>query len=265
MNRRRKQHEQLERDTVQLPLQRYLERNGIKVGYEVDSNYGRIDLLTDTEIIECKHVLDKRTNDKAIGQLTRYNLAFPGRKRAIATGEIRDKATVSYLQELGIGLYLVTDKEVTIVLSNSATVGTLNETYPIDLEPIPHAEAMRRIEQARAEGYRAGQAELLDDYGASNAEEYAEILVEEWCKDNGARDIEDYIQQQIEERTEHLEDIQYATKKENERWLQEGWKQGIERGRYEGKTQAESASHQTIQRLIRDKQTLQLANDRIDP
>jgi hypothetical protein len=64
----------------------YLENRGEKCFKEfVLPNGGRVDILTDHYVIECKHILNSANLYKAAGQLLgRYMHNFPGRKAVIA-------------------------------------------------------------------------------------------------------------------------------------------------------------------------------------
>ncbi len=55
---------------------------------QVTTPLGRIDILTDTTIYECKHKLGLGELHKALGQLICYQFVFPSREMAIVCTEI---------------------------------------------------------------------------------------------------------------------------------------------------------------------------------
>ena len=95
----------IERDYVQIPMYNWLVENGYRPQLEVKVGDGRVDIVTDTQIIECKQFLTRETGYAAAGQLDYYSNFFPNHQKAVAVYGIKDEAALSRLRQSGIEIY----------------------------------------------------------------------------------------------------------------------------------------------------------------
>ena len=115
----------------------YLESRGNNCQKEVVlPNSGRIDILTDYYVIECKHTLSSANLDKAAGQLLgRYIHYFPDRKAVIAgLASDNGRATAASLRSGGTQVWFI--DEIEDIQDFYEEIYGYPDEYEIEEEPI---------------------------------------------------------------------------------------------------------------------------------
>ena len=86
-----------------------LKDEGQYLGHEVSvgGGLGRIDILTQSEVIECKISLTRESANEASGQLHYYQRFYPGKRLVIATPQIVDENARTRMTASGIEVWYV--------------------------------------------------------------------------------------------------------------------------------------------------------------
>ena len=86
-----------------------LKAEGQYLGHEVSvgGGLGRIDILTQSAIIECKLSLTRESANEASGQLHYYQRFYPGKRMVIATPRIVDEQAHTRMTASGIEVWCV--------------------------------------------------------------------------------------------------------------------------------------------------------------
>ena len=106
----------------------YLEWLGYDVELEVSDGVGRIDILTDEHLIECKHYLTTDNGHKAHGQVDYYRRIFPSREPQIVCQEVRDENARHMAEVCGYRVIeTIYDTEFMNYVSNHYDIDNNNE------------------------------------------------------------------------------------------------------------------------------------------
>ena len=86
-----------------------LKAEGQYLGHEVTvgGGLGRIDILTESSVIECKLSLTRESANEASGQLHYYQRFYPGKRLVIATPRIMDENAHTRMTASGIEVWCV--------------------------------------------------------------------------------------------------------------------------------------------------------------
>ena len=86
-----------------------LKAEGQYLGHEVTvgGGLGRIDILTESAVIECKLSLTRESGNEASGQLHYYQRFYPGKRLVIATPQILDENAHTRMTASGIEVWCV--------------------------------------------------------------------------------------------------------------------------------------------------------------
>ncbi len=93
----------------QTGLVQKLKAEGQYLGHEVTvgGGLGRIDILTELAVIECKLTLTRESANEASGQLHYYQRFYPGKRLVIATPQILDENARTRMTASGIEVWCV--------------------------------------------------------------------------------------------------------------------------------------------------------------
>ena len=86
-----------------------LKDEGQYLGHEVSvgGGLGRIDILTQSDVIECKLSLTRESANEASGQLHFYQRFYPGKRLVIATPRIMDEQAHTRMTASGIEVWCI--------------------------------------------------------------------------------------------------------------------------------------------------------------
>ena len=144
-----------EKFDVQMPLARIIRNSGCEVLVEASSEQGRVDILTDSELIECKTYLTKSSFYKAIGQLLVYSESHPGRSKVIAVGELPSPSLLLLARRCNIGVLHINTKVV--------SYGSFETSYSTQEVHTPeYWRALIRSCRNSGEGLRGRHTQVCD-------------------------------------------------------------------------------------------------------